>query len=211
MIAAPLVFVVAEILHARFESDAARQLDAIAADTGRWYAAHALLLTSLVLALPAFFGLVHLLEQKRPLLGNLGLIAFVPGLVALAAVVGVELVAWQMAQPDRDRAEMISLWESTAENAGIVPLILVVLLFPIAWLLAGIGLYAARLVPTWSAALVGLAQLVGFSGELSGGPKWLAAAQIAFAIGLIPIGIRVLRKPDAPWQAPGVRGEAVQV
>ncbi|HLG08153.1 MAG TPA: hypothetical protein VI409_05730 [Gaiellaceae bacterium] len=208
MIAAPLVFVVAEILHARFESDAARQLDAIAADTGRWYAAHALLLTSLVLALPAFFGLVHLLEQKRPLLGNLGLIAFVPGLVALAAVVGVELVAWQMAQPDRDRAEMISLWESTAENAGIVPLILVVLLFPIAWLLAGIGLYAARLVPTWSAALVGLAQLVGFSGELSGGPKWLAvAAQVAFAIGLIPIGVRILRQSDASWEAPRIAGE----
>ncbi len=208
MVVAPLVFVVAEVLHARFQSDAAKQLDAIAADTGRWYAAHALVLAGLVLALPAFVGVVHLLEQKRPLLGNLGLVAFVPGLVALAAVVGMELVAWQMAQADRDRTEMISLWESTAENAGIVPLILVASLFPIAWLLAGIGLYVARLVPTWSAALVGLSQLVGFIGELSGGPKLLAiAAQVAFAVGLIPIGIRVLRQPDASWEASRVAGE----
>ena len=204
MIAAPLVSIVAEILHARLQTDAGKQIEAIAANTGRWYTAHVLVLVlvALVLFLPAFVGVMHLLEQKRPLLGNLSLVAFVPGMVALAALVGMELVAWQMAQPDRDRAEMISLFESTSENAGIVPVILVALLFPIAWLLVGIGLYAARLVPRWSAALVGLAQLVGFVSELSGGPKWLAvAAQIAFAIGLIPIGLRVLRLSDASWEA----------
>ena len=69
----------------------------------------------------------------------------------------------------------------------------------------GIGLYAARLVPIWVAALVGFVQLVGFVGELSGGPKWLAvAAQIAFAIGLIPIGVNVLRQSDGSWDAPRV-------
>lgn len=208
MIVAPLTFVLAEILHGRFQSDAGKQLDVIAANTGRWYAAHVLVLTSLVLALPAFIGVVHLVERKRPLLGNLGLIAFVPGSVALAALVGMELVAWQMAQPDADRAAMVALWESVAENAGIVPLILVALLFPIAWLLVGIGLFVARSVPRWSAALVGLAQLVGFVSELSSGPKWLAvAAQVTFAIGLIPIGIRVLGQSDASWEAPRIAGE----
>jgi len=212
MIAAPLVSIVAEVLHARLQTDAGKQIEAIAADTGRWYAAHVLVLVALVLFLPAFVGVVHLLEQKRPRLGNFSLVAFVPGLVALAAVVGMELVVWQMAQPDRDRAEMISLFESTSENAGVVPVILVALLFPIAWLLVGIGLYAARLAPRWSAALVGLAQLVGFIGELSGGPKWLAvAAQVAFAIGLIPIGFRVLRLPDASWKASPIAGEAPSV
>jgi hypothetical protein len=202
MIAAPLVSIVAEVLHARLRTDAGKQIEAIAANTGRWYAAHVLVLVALILFLPAFAGVVHGLEQKRPLLGNLGLVAFVPGMVALAALVGMELVAWQMAQPDRERAEMVSLFEGTSENAGIVPVILVALLFPIAWLLVGIGLYVARLVPTWSAALVGLSQLVGFISELSGGPKWLAvAAQIAFAIGLIPIGLRVLRLSDASWRA----------
>jgi len=211
MVAAPLVFVLAELLHARFQTDAAKQLDAIAASTGRWYAAHMLVLAALVLALPALVGVARLLEAGRPRLGTACLVAIVPGVVALAAVVGMELVVWQMAQPTRQRTEMIALWENTAENAGIAPLILAALLFPIAWLLVGVGLYVARVVPRWSAALVGLSQLVGFAGELSGGPKWLAvAAQIAFAIGLIPIGIRVLRKPDAPWEAPGVRVEAVQ-
>jgi hypothetical protein len=45
-------------------------------------------------------------------------------------------------------------------------------------------------------------QLVGFVSELSGGPKWVAvAAQVGFAIGLIPIGVRVLRQSDESWEA----------
>jgi hypothetical protein len=202
MIAAPLVFVTAEILHARLEADPGAFLSAISDDTGRWYAAHVLVLVGLVLALPAFLGIAHILEGRRPVLANLGSIAFVPGMIALAALVGMELVAWQMAHPGLDRAAMITLWGNTSENAGIVPVIFVALLFSIAWLLAGIGLYIAQLCPRWAAALVGLMQLVGFASELSGGPKWLAvAAQVGFAIGLISIGIRVLRQPDKAWEA----------
>lgn len=44
MIAAPLVFVIAEVLHARFEEDPEDFLSALAQDTGRWYAAHVLVL-----------------------------------------------------------------------------------------------------------------------------------------------------------------------
>jgi len=146
-------------------------------------AAHVLVLVSLVLALPAFLGIRHIVEVRRPTLASLASIAFVPGMIALAALVGMELVAWQMAQPGFDREQMIILWANISKNAGIVPMIFVALLFPIAWLLAGIGLYLTQLCPRWAAALVGLAQLVGFVSELAGGPKWLAvAAQIAFGI-----------------------------
>jgi len=202
MIVAPIVFVIAELLHGHFERDAAKQLDVIAQNTDRWYAAHILVLAGLMLALPAFAGLAHLVRQGRPALANLGQVLLVSGTIALAALVGMELVAWQMAQSGFNRAEMILLWEKTAENAGIAPLVLAAVLFPVAWLLLGLALFLARLAPTWIAALVGFAQLVGFASELSGGPKWLAvAAQIAFAIGLIPLGIRAVRQRDAVWAA----------
>ena len=208
MIVAPIVFVIAELLHGHFERDAAKQLDVIAQNTDRWYAAHILVLAGLMLALPAFVGLAHLVRQGRPALANLGQVLLVPGTIALAALVGMELVAWQMAQSGVDRAEMVLLWENTAENAGIAPLVLAAVLFPVAWLLLGLALFLARLAPTWIAALVGLAQLVGFVGELSGGPKWLAvAAQVAFAIGLIPLGIRVLKQQDADWAASELGGD----
>jgi len=201
MIVMPSMLVLAELLHARFQTEPAKQLAAVADNTGRWYAAHALILLALVLAVPAFFGLVHLVGRGRAALGHLSLVAFVAGLVALTAIVGMELALWQMAQPGANRDEMVALAERLNESAGIVPVFLVALLFPLAWLLVGIGLYRARAVPAWTAVLIALSQPIGFVGELSGGPKPLAVlAQIVFALGLIPVGMRVLRQSDADWE-----------
>lgn len=201
MIVMPPVFVLAELLHARLQTDPAKQLAAVADNTGRWYAAHALILVALALTVPAFLGLVHLLGRGRAALGHLSLVAFVAGLVPLAAIVGMELVLWQMAQPGANRDEMVALAERINENAGIVPVFLAALLFPLAWLLAGIGLYRARTVPAWTAVLIAVSQPIGFAGELAGGPKPLAVlAQIVFALGLVPVGLRVLRQPDADWE-----------
>jgi hypothetical protein len=197
MILAPLVIVVAELLHGRFETAAAEQIAVVADSPGSWYAAHLLVLAALALFVPAFVGLVRLANQERPLLVQLSLFAFVPGVIALASLAGMELVLWQMAQPERNRPEMVALLESVNENEGIAPLFVAVLLFPIAWLLAGIAVYLVRAARAWAAVLLALSQAVGFASELSGGPKWLAvAAQLAFAIALVPLGLRLLRQPD---------------
>jgi len=201
MIALAVVLVLAELLHARFEMEAADQIAAVAENTDRWYAAHVLVLTALALAVPAFMGLAHLLRRSRPTLGHVSLVVFVPGLVALAAAAGMEFVLWQMAQPAANRDEMVALGERLNESAGIVPLFAAVLLFPLAWLLVGIGLYLARAVPVYAAVLVAVSQPIGFAGELSGGPKVLAVgAQVAFAFGIVTIGLGVLRQTDEEWE-----------
>jgi hypothetical protein len=200
MVAAPLVVVAAEVLHARFERDAAEQLALVAEHTGRWYAAHLLVLTALALAVPAFLGLARIVRKRRPVLAHAGLVLFVPGLVALAAAAGMELVVWQMAQPEAPRAEMVALAERVNESVGLAPLFAVVLLFPVAWLVVGIGLYVSRAVPAWAAVLIAVSQPLGFGLEFTGGPKALVvAAQVLFAIGLVPIGLRVLRQSDEDW------------
>jgi hypothetical protein len=202
MIVAPPVLVLAELLHAKLQTEPAKQRIAVADNTGRWYAAHALILLALALAMPAFFGLVHLLGRGRAAFGHVGLVAFVPGVVALAAIVGMELVLWQMARPSANRDEMVALAQRINESAGTAAVFLAALMFPLAWLLVGIGLYLARTVPAWAAVLIALAQPIGFASELAGGPKALAvAAQIGFAVGLIPVGIRVLRQSDAEWES----------
>ncbi|MGH3133460.1 MAG: hypothetical protein ACRDNY_06930 [Gaiellaceae bacterium] len=207
MVIAPLVIVIAELLHAKFETDAAKQIEAVADNPGRWYAAHVLVLLAVAGAVPAFLGLAHILRRARPGLAHLSLVLFVPGAVALAAVAGMEIVLWQMAQPEASRAEMVALAERLDESAGVAGLFAVVLLFPLAWLLAGIGLYVSRLVPVWAAVAIAVAQPVGFAGELAGGPKALAvAAQVAFAIGLVPVGIAVLKQSDQAWDEPAAPG-----
>jgi len=200
MVVAPLVIVVAEVLHARFELDASKQLAAVAEHTGRWYAAHLLVLLGLALAVPAFLGLARLVRRRRPGLAHLGLVLFVPGLVALAAAAGMEFVLWQMAQPEADRAAMVALAERVNESEGLAPVFAVLLLFPIAWFVVGLGLYVARAVPTWTAALIAVSQPFGFAVELAGGPKALAVvAQLLFALGLVPVGLRVLGESDGEW------------
>jgi hypothetical protein len=201
MILGPIVIVLAEVLHARLQTDPAGQFAAVADNTGRWYAAHALILLALVLLVPAFVGVVDLARRSRPLLAHVALLVFIPGLIALTAVVGMELVLWQMAQPEANRAEMISLLERLNGSQGIEPLFAVALLFPFAWLLGGLGLHLSRAAPLWAAAAIGLSQPVGFIGELAEGPKALAvAAQLVFAVGLVPIGVRLLRRPDERWE-----------
>lgn len=64
----------------------------------------------------------------------------------------------------------------------------------------GIGLYVTRSAPTWAAALIAVSQPLGFGVELAGGPKALAvAAQVLFAIALVPVGLRVLAPSDDEW------------
>lgn len=200
MVLAPLVIVLAEVLHAQAETEAAALIARVAEDPSRWVTAHALVLVALVLVVPAFLGVAHIVRRSRPRIGSLSLVAFVPSLVALTALVGMEIVVWQMAQPEAGREEMVALAQRLNESAVIPLLYAAALLFPLAWLAAGIGLYLARAAAPWAAVLIALAQPVGFVAELSGGPKWIAvAAQLAFAAGLIPVGLRTLRSADADW------------
>jgi hypothetical protein len=202
MLAAAPVAVLAEVLHPRFDpSDASQQVAAVAASPGRHYAAHVLVLALLTLAVPAFAGLLHLLRPHGARLAAVALLAFVPGLVALTAVVGMELVLWQMAQPGRDQAEMAALAGAVNESGGIIALVLVALLFPLAWLVAAIGLYLARAVPRWSAALLGIALPIAFVVELGGAPKLATVgASVAYGLGLVAVGLTVLRRPDSEWE-----------
>jgi hypothetical protein len=208
LLAAAPVAVAAEVLHPRFHpTDASQQVAAVAAGPARHYAAHVLVLLLLALVVPAFAGVLHLLRPARPRLAAAALAAFVPGLVALVAVVGMEFVLWQMAQPARDRVEMVALTAAVNESGGIVALVLVALLFPLAWLLAGVGLYLARAVPGWSAALVGIALPVAFVLELGGMPKAATVgANVAYALGLAAVGLAVLRRSDADWAGDAPHG-----
>lgn len=212
MVLAPLVIVVAEVLHARFEMDAGKQLAVVAEHTGRWYAAHILVLIALALAVPAFLGLARIARRHRPVLAHIGLLLFVPGLVALAAVAGTEFVLWQMAQPEAQRAEMVALAERVWEGEGLAPIFGVLLFFPMAWFVIGIALYVSRAVPTWAAALIAVSQPLGFGIEFAGGPKGPAvAAQVLFVVGLVPVGLRVLRQRDDEWADSTVIGPAPAV
>jgi hypothetical protein len=60
------------------------------------------------------------------------------------------------------------------------------------WQVAGLALAAPVVVVP--------AETIGFPAGLAGAAKWVAVAvQVPFALGLIPLGSRVVRPTDAQW------------
>lgn len=203
MVAVAVLVVAQELLHPRSETEAAAWLEAVAGSRGGQYWSHLLLLFAVVFAIPAFLGLVHL-ARARPALGHVALVAFVAGVVPLSTVLGIEFAVWQMARPGADRAEMVALLEALQESGGFVPVFAGVGLFAVSWVLVGIALYAAHAVRAWEALLVAVPLPANFGVELSGGPKAIQVVLgVAFAVGLVSIGARVLRQTDDEW-APAV-------
>src|SRR6266496_289316 len=96
MIAAPLLFLAASIVHPKVETDAAQQIAIVAVHQDRWLISTLLVLAGFVLFVPAILGLMHMLRERGVAFGNVGGAFALLGLVAAAAMAGFQLVVWQM-------------------------------------------------------------------------------------------------------------------
>jgi len=202
MILMPILILVAEVLHQPLANHTAGRFAAALAYHDRMYAAHLLLLVAMGLAVPAFLGLVHLLYPARPALADVSFVVFVAGLIGITAFIAMEFDTWQAAVPQADATEMIAFLQRVYTSSGILAISVGALLFPLAWLLAGIGLYRANTLPRWQASLIAAGLLVSFGAELAGAPKAVyIAADVAFVLGLAPLGVRVLGQSGRKWAA----------
>lgn len=207
MIGAPAFLAVGELIHPRLETEAAAQLEVLRENADRQYAAHMLFLVSLILVIPALLGLMHMLKARRPALGHVGTGLAIVGSIVLAVFVGTEFVTWQVGKAAADdTAAMTALLDRLNESAGVLPLVLLAITFPLGLLVLGIGLWQARTSARWEAVLVGVAPVVTLVSEFSGGPRVVTVGgAVLFLLGLGSIGRRVLAYSDEEWeQAPEV-------
>ena len=203
MTVAPVLLVATELVHPEAKSDAAGYLAVAVDNAGRWYLAHALALVALAAAVPAVLGLMHLLRPTRAAgWGHAGAVLAFLGLVPLAAVVGTEFVVWQMTGVDSPA--MVTLLDRMMESPGFFVVIAFAVLFPIGWLVLGVGLFLARVVPTWQAALIGLSLPVLFAGDLAYVKPITVIGAIGFLAGLAPLGWRILQQSDDDWETASV-------
>jgi hypothetical protein len=106
MVLAPLFLLVGAIVHPGFKTDEAELLASAAGSLDAWYLAEMLFLISIVLAVPATLGLMHMLRERHVAAGHGGGLALI-GLLAYTGVTAIQLVDWQMAQPQLERGQMI--------------------------------------------------------------------------------------------------------
>src|SRR3712207_1421121 len=95
MIAAPVLLLVGMVIHPERKDDVGAQLGVVADNMDAWFAAHLILVISLVLAVPAVLGLMHMLREREVALGHVGGGLAMVGLLATTGVVAIDgFVGW---------------------------------------------------------------------------------------------------------------------
>jgi hypothetical protein len=208
MVMAPLLFLVAMVIHPETGTSEASVITAAADSPDAWYIAHLLVLVSIVLAVPAVLGLMHMLREREVALGHVGGGLGLLGLIAFAGIVTLEgLVGWQMAAAG-DRVEMVALLERLFDTTGVVvPLYVMSFAFTLGVICLAAGLYRARAVQWWMAIFLAVGAVCGAIGGAAA-LEWLAIVGAAFLfVGLGSIGRMVLTESDEDWEhTPEYRG-----
>jgi hypothetical protein len=200
MVVAPILLLVAMVIHPASDMDEATQVATIADNLDAWYAAHLIVLVSIVLTVPAVLGLMHMLRERQVTLGHVGGGLAMVGLLAFVGIVAMELVLWQLVGQG-DTATAVTLLQGLNESAGIlIPFVLMSFGFAIGVALLAVGLYRGRAVQSWMAVCVGAgAILVGLA--FATALNWLAiVAAAVLVVGLGSIGRMVLRETDEAWE-----------
>lgn len=200
MVVAPLVLLVAMVIHPASDMNEATQVATIQDNLDAWYVAHLLALISIAVMVPAVLGLMHMMREREVAFGHVGGGLALLGLLAFAGIVGMELVMWQMAAGGSTR-EAVALLERLNNTAGIlIPFAFVSFGFALglAWL--AVGLLRARAVQSWMAISTAAgAILFGFA--IGTAMNWLTIVAAAFlVVGLGAIGRLVLRETDEAWE-----------
>jgi hypothetical protein len=200
MVVAPIVLLVATVIHPASDMDEAAQVATIADNLDAWYVAHLLALIAIVVMVPAVLGLMHMLREREVAFGHVGGGLAMLGLFAFTGIVAIELVMWQLAAGGNIR-EAVALLERLNETAGIViPFVIVSFGFSLGVACLAIGLYRARAVQSWMAVSVAAGAIL-FGVAIGSAMNWLAIVAAAFlVVGLGAIGRMVLRETDEAWE-----------
>jgi hypothetical protein len=200
MVVAPLVLLVAMVIHPASDMDEATQVATIADNLDAWYVAHLLALVSIALTVPVVLGLMHMLREREVAFGHVGGGLAMLGLLAFAGIVGMEMVMWQMVAGGSTR-EAVALLQRLNDTAGIViPFMVVSFGFALGLACLAIGLLRARAVQSWMAVCVAVGA-IAFGFAMASSMNWLAIVAAAFlVVGLGAIGRMVLRETDEAWE-----------
>ena len=200
MVAAPLLLLVGMVIHPERKSDVADQLAVVADNMDAWFAAHLIVLISLVLAVPAVLGLMHMLREREVAFGHLGGGLAMVGILATTGVVAIDgFVGWQAAESPSP--EMVALFERVTETTGVViPFFVMSLGFAVGMLFLAAGLYRARAVQSWTAAMLGVGSIVLAVGNMMPSDVLSILGSAVLLVGFVQVGRMVLSESDEEWE-----------
>ena len=203
MIGAPLLLLVGMIIHPESKTDVADQLAVISSNMDEWYVAHLIVAISLVLAVPAVLGLMHMLREREVAYGHLGGAFALVGLLAITGIVAMEgFVGWQAAAASpADAPAMTALFERVTETTGVVlPFFVMSYAFTVGMLFLAAGLYRAHAVQSWTAAMLGIGAIVFAVGTSMAENVVAIIGAAVLLVGFFQVGRMVLTESDEDWE-----------
>lgn len=152
-----------------------------------------------LLSVPPVLGLMHMLREREVALGHVGGGLALVGLMSTAALVGMDVAAWQAAgSAVTDTATIV---HRVDHMDGIATAMFIgSLLFGAGCLALGMGLYRAHAAPSWSAACL-MVGGIAFAVALIASSLGVAIVGVAaVVIGQGTIGMTVWRESDEAWE-----------
>jgi hypothetical protein len=199
MVAAPLCVLVAFVVSPALHTDAGDQLRSFAAHPDRTLISALVSLAAVALTIGAVLGVMHMMRARMAAYGHAGGAMALLGLVAYAAQFGALLLAWQMVKDGVQASDVTAYDGLISSAAGVIALSVMAWIGTVGFVVLAAGLYRARAVDWWMAAMVA----IGVVGIALAGPVGSVGVGIAgsalFLVGLGSIGLMVLRETDAEW------------
>jgi hypothetical protein len=103
---------IGDLLHPEERMAASEQIAILVDHASRWYTAHALLFVGLMLFIPGLLALAALTEARRPALGYVARILMLAGTAAFAAIFVAEMLIGRFVLDGADRVAATDLLES---------------------------------------------------------------------------------------------------
>ena len=197
MVLAPLFLLVAAVIHPSMGTSSLSQAAAIASDPDVWYLAHLIGLVSIVLAVPAVLGLMHMLREKQVAAGHVGGGLALLGLLSFTGIVAIEMTLWQAGTP----AQTAVLIDRIEDTAGImIPFGVVSFGFGLGMVALAAGLYGARAVSALMAVCLAVGALAVVVASAIAAEWLFIAGAAVLALGFGTTGFMVLAETDGEWE-----------
>ena len=207
MVVGPLLALAAFIVSPAIKSGSAAQVAEVARHQDRFLLSGLLSLAAVALVIGGSLGLMHMLRERMVGYGNVGGVLAIVGLVFTMAQVAAQFTLWAAVR-DGVQAADVATWHAVTHDAAmVIPLVAVPWLAVVGFAVLAMGLYRARAVDWWMAAMVALGALgITLAGPLTSLAVGIVGAAL-FLVGMGSIGTYVLRESDADWEhTPDYRG-----
>lgn len=199
LVLSPVLAVVAWAVHPGLDSDARAALSGYvgAATAADW--AMVLNTLSVVLAVFAVIGIVHLLREKEAALGYVGGAATIAALVLVATSGGLEAAANGLARAGVSD-DTVAIYEDVQAGPAGWTLIVGGVLMGVGLLMLALNLYQTRVVPEPSALLIALFAVGQFVGFATSSTPLVLASFAVLAVALVPVGYLLLTESEEEWK-----------